>query len=69
MNVGDLEAFDANSTVDMAALKSRRLVIGTFDDLRVLGDGELTKKLTVKANHFSEVGEGRRSRRPAARAT
>ncbi|HEV3435946.1 MAG TPA: 50S ribosomal protein L15 [Gemmata sp.] len=54
VNVGDLEQFDANATVDMAALKSKRLVVGTFDGLRVLGDGELTKKLTIKADHFSK---------------
>jgi large subunit ribosomal protein L15 len=53
VNVGDLEQFDANSTVDMAALKARRLVVGTFDGVRVLGEGELTKKLVVKARHFS----------------
>ena len=57
VNVGDLEGFDANSTVDMAALKGKRLVVGTFDGLRVLGDGELTKKLTVKADHFSKSAE------------
>ena len=54
VNVSDLEGFDAGSTVDMAALKSKRLVVGTFDGLRILGDGDLTKKLTVKANHFSK---------------
>lgn len=54
VNVGDLEGFDAGTTVDMAALKGRRLVVGTFDGVRVLGDGELTKKLTVKADHFSK---------------
>jgi len=54
VNVGDLEQFDANSTVDMAALKSKRLVNGTFDGVRVLGTGTLTKKLTVKASHFSK---------------
>ncbi len=56
VNVGDLEAFDANSTVDMASLKTRRLVVGSFDHLRILGDGaaKLTKKLTVRANHFSK---------------
>jgi large subunit ribosomal protein L15 len=32
----------------------RRLVVGTYDGLRVLGDGELTKKLAVKAHHFSK---------------
>jgi len=57
VNVGDLEQFDAESTVDMAALKSRRLVNGTFDGLRILGEGELTKKLLVKADHFSKSAE------------
>jgi large subunit ribosomal protein L15 len=38
-------------------LKSKRLVVGTFDGLRVLGDGELSKKLTVKADHFSKSAD------------
>lgn len=54
VNVGDLEQFDANSTVDMAALKSKRLVVGTFDGVRILGEGDLKKPLTVKADHFSK---------------
>ena len=54
VNVGDLEAYDANSTVDMAALKGKRLVVGTFDGVRVLGDGDLTRKLAVRADHFSK---------------
>lgn len=59
VNVGDLEAFDANSTVDVAALKGRRLVVGTFDHLRILGEGadKLTKKLTVRADHFSAAAK------------
>jgi large subunit ribosomal protein L15 len=58
VNVGDLEAkFDAGATVDVAALKKARLVVGTFDGLRVLGDGELTKKLAVTADHFSKSAE------------
>jgi large subunit ribosomal protein L15 len=57
VNVGDLDLFDANSTVDMAALKSKRLVVGTFDGVRILGDGDLSKKLTVKADHFSKSAE------------
>ena len=60
VNVGDLEAkFDAGSTVDMAALKAKRLVVGTFDGVRILGDGDLTKKLSVKANHFSKSAEAK----------
>ncbi len=43
MNVGDLSAFDDGATVDMAALKERRLVTGTWDGVRILGDGELTR--------------------------
>ena len=57
VNVGDLEAFDPDSIVNMTALKAKRLVVGTFDGVRVLGDGELTRKLTVKANHFSKSAE------------
>lgn len=59
VNVGDLEQFDANSTVDMAALKAKRLVVGTFDGVRILGDGELKKKLVVKADHFSKTAEAK----------
>ncbi|MCI0701741.1 MAG: 50S ribosomal protein L15 [Planctomycetia bacterium] len=58
VNIGDLEErFDANSTVDMASLKDKRLVVGTFDGVRILAEGTLTKKLTVKANHFSEAAK------------
>jgi large subunit ribosomal protein L15 len=54
VNVGDLDEYDAGSTIDMAALKVKRLVVGTYDGLRVLGDGDLSKKLTVKAHHFTK---------------
>ncbi|MCE9566194.1 MAG: 50S ribosomal protein L15 [Planctomycetes bacterium] len=58
VNIGDIsEKFDANSTVDMTTLKAKRLVVGTFDGVRILGDGEITKKLTIKANHFSKSAE------------
>ena len=57
VNVGDLEQFDANSIVNMTALKSKRVVVGTFDGLRVLGDGDLNKPLTIKADHFSKSAE------------
>jgi large subunit ribosomal protein L15 len=53
VNVGDLERYPDGATVDMAALKTERLVVGTFDSLRILGEGDLGKKLTVKAHHFS----------------
>jgi large subunit ribosomal protein L15 len=53
VNIGDLNAFDNGATVDIAALRERRIVTGTWDGLRVLGEGELTKKLTVTADHFT----------------
>jgi large subunit ribosomal protein L15 len=53
VNVGALEVFEAGATVDVEALKARRLVQGRYDLIKVLGDGELTKKLTVHAHAFS----------------
>ena len=56
LNVGDLEAkFASGATVDEAALRAIGLVKGRHDDgLKILGDGELTKPLTVRATKFSE---------------
>jgi large subunit ribosomal protein L15 len=54
VNVGDLNGFDAGSIVDIAALKAKRIVVGSYDGLRVLGTGDLSKKLTLKADHFSK---------------
>lgn len=54
VNVGDLDRFDDGATVDLASLKAIGLAKGPTDGVRILGTGELTKKLTVKANHFSK---------------
>jgi large subunit ribosomal protein L15 len=53
INVGDLEAFADGAEVNAAELKVKRLIRGRFDVLKVLGDGELTKKVTVHAHRFS----------------
>ncbi|MFZ5468055.1 MAG: 50S ribosomal protein L15 [Myxococcota bacterium] len=53
VNVADLERFGAGAVVDAAALRSAGLVKGVWDGIKVLGEGALTKKLTVKANKFS----------------
>lgn len=50
----DLEMFEDGSVIDMQALKDVRLVVGSYDGLRVLGNGEITRKLTVKAEHFTK---------------
>jgi large subunit ribosomal protein L15 len=54
VNVGDLDGFDAGATVDLDALKAKRLVPSSCEGVRVLGDGEFSLKLTVKADHFSK---------------
>lgn len=54
VNVGDLERFDNGSTVDRETLKAAGLAKGPADGVRILGTGELTKKLIVKAHHFSK---------------
>jgi len=54
VNVGDLEElFEAGATVTPAVLKEKGMVKRRYDVLKVLGDGELTKKLTVSAHRFS----------------
>jgi large subunit ribosomal protein L15 len=53
VNLADLEAFDVGATVDEAALKTRGLVKGRYDGVKVLGNGKLTKKLTVRAHKLS----------------
>ncbi len=53
VNVGDLEIFEDGVAVDALALRATRLILGRFDQVKILGDGELTKKLTVTADRFS----------------
>lgn len=55
VNVGDLEThFDAGATVDAAALVAKGLIRHDRHPVKVLGDGALTKKLTVVAGKFSK---------------
>ncbi len=55
VNVSDLDrVFDAGAEVTPETLKLRSLIHGRFDMVKVLGDGELTKKLTVTAHRFSK---------------
>ncbi|MBM3859395.1 MAG: 50S ribosomal protein L15 [Verrucomicrobia bacterium] len=54
VNVSDLETlFESGATVTPESLAERGLAIRKFAGVKVLGDGELTKKLTVKAQAFS----------------
>ena len=53
VNLSDLERFDNGATVDEASLRQAGLVKGKHAGVKVLGNGELTKKLTVHAAKFS----------------
>jgi large subunit ribosomal protein L15 len=53
VNVSDLERFEPGSTVDAAALAKANLIPSAKKPLKVLGGGELTRKLTVVAARFS----------------
>ena len=53
VNVEALNAFDNGARVDEAALRGAGLVNGRGDGVKILGDGDLTKKLTVIVNAFS----------------
>ena len=55
VNVADLErAFEAGEEVTPETLRAKSLAKSRWDVLKVLGDGELTKKLKVSAHRFSE---------------
>src|SRR5581483_9738419 len=53
VNVSELERFDDGATVDEPALREAGLIRGRADGIKILGDGKLTKKLTVHADKFS----------------
>ena len=57
VNVSALNKFDDGAVVDMDTLLAAKLVRKELDGLKVLGEGELTKKLTVKANVFSATAK------------
>jgi large subunit ribosomal protein L15 len=56
VNLSSLDAcYEAGAVVDEAALRDRGLVKGRHDDgVKILGDGAITKPLTVHAHKFSE---------------
>jgi len=53
VNVGELNQFDDGAQVDETALRAAGLANGRGDGIKILGDGELSKKLTVSASAFS----------------
>lgn len=57
VNVGDLNDFKDGSVIELKNLKESGLVKKEKDGIKILGSGELTKKLTVKANKFSSTAK------------
>ena len=54
VNVSDLDKFENDTVVDTEILKAAGLIKKEYDGVKILGNGELTKKLTVKAAKFSQ---------------
>ena len=59
VNVEDLNRFVDGAVVDMDVLLAAKIVRKPMDGLKVLGNGELTKKLTVKAVVFSATAKAK----------
>jgi large subunit ribosomal protein L15 len=59
VNVGTLETLEAGTVVTPELLKQRGVVKDLADGLRVLGEGDLTKALTVQARHFSAAARAK----------
>ena len=57
VNVSALNAFEDGAVVDLEALLAKKIVRKELDGLKVLGNGEITKKLTVKAAVFSATAK------------
>ena len=55
INVALLNVFDDGAVVDIKALKQKGLVSNPRDGVKILGNGELKKKLTVQVNQYSNT--------------
>ena len=59
VNVGTLNKFEDGAVVDNAALVEAGIVKNSFDAVKVLSNGNLTKKLTVKVSAYSEAAKAK----------
>src|SRR3954469_7158353 len=59
VNLADLERFDEGTTVDATALKEAGLIPDTKQPEKILGEGKLTKKLTIVAGKYSKSAHER----------
>ena len=59
INVGSLNRFEDGAVVDAAALVEAGLVKNYFDGIKILGNGELKKNITVKVDAYSESAKAK----------
>jgi large subunit ribosomal protein L15 len=59
VNLADLNQFEDGTRVDEASLKQAGLANGKADGIKILGNGELTRKLTVAAHAFSAAAKAK----------
>ena len=59
INVCALEVFDNGAEVTMQSLLEKKVIKSVKDGVKILGNGELTKKLSVKVNAFSESAKAK----------
>ena len=57
INVSDLNKFEDGAVVDAASLKEAGIIKKTLDGIKVLGNGEVSKKVTVQAAKFTEAAK------------
>ena len=57
VNVSALNVFEDGAVIDIEALLAKKIIRKANDGLKVLGNGELTKKVTVKATVFSATAK------------
>ncbi len=53
VNVGDLDQFEAGTSIDESLLREKKIIRGNSDGLKVLANGELKKKISITANKVS----------------
>jgi len=57
VNVNDLDRFDDGAAIDIAALKDAGLIKNRFDSVKILGNGEVKKKFSIKQCKVSKIAK------------
>lgn len=59
INLSQLGRFDAGTVVTETELRAQGMVKGQYNGLRVLGNGEIDKAITIRANHFTATAKAK----------